>query len=224
MTMRHRGEGTALWYRAFRYRWLERQIASRPDVTRILDLGCGSGENMWRFVALDRTPMGLDLSHQRLERARAYGPGVQGTATALPFADGSLDMVYVAHLLHHVAEHRSLLRDVRRCLRPGGTLFLVETVDDHPLMRLGRALHPVWHGDAVESRLRYRQLLKDVGAVGFDVVEAGQYSVLFWIWEILPERLAWLDRITPLFTALEVLLHPFAHHWAAHCYCVAVPA
>ena len=224
MTMRHRGEGTALWYRAFRYRWLERQIASRPDVSRILDLGCGSGENMWRFMALARTPMGVDISLQRLGHARAYGPGVQGTATALPFADGSLDMVYVAHLLHHVAEHRSLLRDVRRCLRPGGTLFLVETVDDHPLMRLGRVLHPAWRGDAVESRLRYQQLLEDVRAAGFDVVEGGQYSVLFWIWEILPERFAWLDLITPLFTALEVLLHPLAQRWSAHCYCVAVPA
>jgi len=55
MTMRHRGEGSALWYRAFRYRWLEHQIATRPDVMRILDLECGSEENMWRFVEWGRS-------------------------------------------------------------------------------------------------------------------------------------------------------------------------
>ncbi|MBN1641394.1 MAG: methyltransferase domain-containing protein, partial [Anaerolineae bacterium] len=223
MTMRHRGEGTALWYRAFRYRWLERQIASRHDVRRILDLGCGSGENMWRFVELGRAPIGLDVAFQRLRQARAHGAVVQGTGSALPFADRSLDMVYAAHVLHHVGAHRLLLRDLRRCLRPGGTLFLVESVEDHPLMRLGRALYPEWRGDAVELRLRYRQLIEEVRAAGFDVVEAGQYSVLFWLWEVLPERWAWLDRFTPLFTALEVLLHPLARRWAAHCYCVALP-
>jgi hypothetical protein len=46
MKMLHRGEGTALWYRVVRYRWLERQIAACSDVRRILDLGCGSGENI----------------------------------------------------------------------------------------------------------------------------------------------------------------------------------
>jgi ubiquinone/menaquinone biosynthesis C-methylase UbiE len=224
MTMRHRGEGTALWYRAFRYRWLERQIASHPDVTRILDLGCGSGENMWRFLELGRAPVGLDLTNERLRRAQRYGPVVQASASALPFADGSLDLVYATHVLHHVAAHRRLLCDVRRCLRQGGTLLLVETVEDHPVLRLGRALHPVWRGDAVESRLRYRQLVKEVRAAGFDLIEAGQYSVLFWLWEILPERWPVLDRLTPLFTALEVLLHPLAQRWAAHCYCLAVPS
>jgi ubiquinone/menaquinone biosynthesis C-methylase UbiE len=219
--MRHRGEGSPLWYRVFRYRWLERQIAARPDVSRILDLGCGSGENMWRFVEWARTPLGLDVAHRRLRRARTFGPAVQGEATALPFASRALDMVYAAHLLHHVAGSGALLGEARRCLRPGGVLFLVETVEDHPLVRLGRRLHPRWGGDAVATRLYAGQLIEAVRAAGFEVIESGQYSVLFWVWEVLPERIPWLDRLTPLFLVLEVLLRRVAGRWGAHCYCVA---
>jgi ubiquinone/menaquinone biosynthesis C-methylase UbiE len=219
--MRHRGEGSPIWYRVFRYRWLERQIATRPDVRRILDLGCGSGENTWRFVEWARTPLGLDVAHRRLQQARTFGPVVQGEATALPFADRALDMVYAAHLLHHVAGYGALLSEARRCLRQGGILFLVETVEDHPLVRLGRRLHPRWHGDAVATRLYARQLIEAVHAAGFEVIESGQYGALFWIWEMLPERIAWLDRLTPLFLVLEVLLHRAAGRWGAHCYCVA---
>jgi SAM-dependent methyltransferase len=223
MTMRHHGEGSALWYRVFRYRWLEQQIAARPDVNRILDLGCGSGENTWRLAGRAQTVLALDVSHPRLQRARQYGPVVQGQATALPLADGSLDMIYAAHVLHHVAAPGDLLRQARRCLRPGGTLLLVETLEDHPLLRLGRALRPRWNGDAVHTRLRFADLLALVRDAGFSVLESGQYSVLFWVWELLPERAPWLDRLTPLFVALEVPLSRIARRWSAHGYCVAVP-
>jgi SAM-dependent methyltransferase len=222
MTMRHRGEGTALWYRAFRYRWLERQIATRPDVTRILDLGCGGGENMWRFVEWRRVPFGLDIARGRLAQARAYGPVVQGEGTRLPFPDAAFDLAYAAHLLHHVTAYQALLGETRRCLRPGGMLFLVETVEDHPLVRLGRDLYPRWRGDAVETRLAFETLLAAVREAGFDVLEAGRHNVLFWVWEVLPERVPWLDRLTPFFTALEVPLQRVARGWAAHGYCLAV--
>jgi len=169
-------------------------------------------------------PLGLDLAHSRLKRARIQGPVVQGRATFLPFADASLDMVYAAHLVHHIVAYRSLLREVRRCLRPGGTLYLVETVENYPLVRLGRTLHPWWRGDAVETRMYFERFVQAVRAAGLDVAEAGQYSVSFWIWEVLPEHISWLDWVTPLFTALEVLLNRIAGRWAAHCYCVAAPA
>jgi hypothetical protein len=106
-------------------------------------------------------------------------------------------------------------------LRRGGILFLVDTVQDHPLVRLGRVLHPQWHGDAVATRLYAGQLIEAVREAGFEVIEAGQYSLLFWIWEVLPERVPWLDWLTPLFLIPEALLRRAAGRWGAHCYCVA---
>ena len=220
--MRHVGEGTEHWYTAFRYRRIEREIATRPDVTRVLDLGCGRGENMWRFVECSRTPVGLDVDHARLVEARSYGPVVVGTGTRLPFAWDALDLVYAAHVLHRVAGLNELLRQAWRCLRPGGTLFLVESVEDHPLMRLGRSLHPWWKGDRVHTRLRFLQLVQRVRDAGFRVVDAERYSALFWLWEVLPERFQWMVRITPLFIRLEALVQPIARRWGAHGYVVAV--
>jgi SAM-dependent methyltransferase len=224
MTMRHRGEGSALWFRVFRYRLLERRLAAQSAVRRVLDLGCGGGENMWRLAEQAQTVVGLDLSHPRLREAQRSGPVVQGGAAALPFADGAFDMVYAAHVLHHVDAPEELMGQVQRCLRAEGILFLVETLDDHPLLRLGRDLHPQWRGDRVHTRLRFESLLDLVRASGFRVLEAGQYSVFFWLWELLPERVPWLDWLTPLFVALEVPLSWLARRWSAHGYCVAVSA
>jgi SAM-dependent methyltransferase len=224
MTMRHRGEGSALWFRVFRYRLLERRLAAHPAVQRVLDLGCGGGENMWRLAEHAQRVVGLDVSHPRLRAAQRFGPVVQGGAAALPFAGGAFDVVYAAHVLHHVDAPGALMGQVRRCLRAGGILFLVETLDDHPLLRLGRDLYPHWRGDEVHTRLRFEGLLDLVRASGFRVLEAGQYSVFFWLWELLPERVPWLDWLTPLFVALEVPLSGLARRWSAHGYCVALSA
>ena len=132
-------------------------------------------------------------------------------------------MVYAAHVLHHVDEHGALLAEVYRCLRPQGILLLIETVENHPLVRVGRTLHPWWHGDAVQARFKFSSLLAAVQNARFDVLEAAQYSVFFWLWELLPERFAWLDKATPLFVALELLLARILQRWGAHCYCVARP-
>ena len=149
---------------------------------------------MWRFVEWGRTPLGIDVAYDRLCQARAHGPVVEGEATSLPLANEAFDMVYLAHILHHVADSRALLREVSRCLRPGGTLFVVETLEDNPLIRLGRAMHPWWRGDAIETRLRFGELIEVVRRAGFDVQEAGQHSVVFWLWEVLPEHLQVLTR------------------------------
>ena len=91
------------------------------------------------------------------------------------------------------------------------------------LLAILTCLRPSWRGDAVCTRLRFAGLLDLVRAAGFRVQEAGQYSVFFWIWELLPERFPVLDGLTPLFLALEVPLSHIARRWSAHGYCVAVP-
>jgi hypothetical protein len=124
-------------------------------------------------------------------------------------------------LRYRVFRYRTLLNKARRCLRRGGFLFLVGTVEDHPLVRLGRRWHPWWGGDAVKARLYAGQLVEALRTAGFEVVEAGQDGVLFWIWEVLPERIPCLDGLTPLFLALEDLLRRVARRWGAHCCCLA---
>jgi predicted SAM-dependent methyltransferase len=44
--------------------------------------------------------------------------------TALPFADGTYDLVYASHVLEHIRDDEAALREIRRVLRPGGLAVL----------------------------------------------------------------------------------------------------
>ena len=54
-----------------------------------------------------------------------------------------------------------------------------------------------------------------------DVEQAQQYSVLFWLWEILPDQLPFMEKLTPVFVALERLLVRIGRRYSAHCFLVA---
>ncbi|MCA9941223.1 MAG: class I SAM-dependent methyltransferase [Anaerolineales bacterium] len=209
-------------YKLFRYRAVERALVAGIGAGRLLDIGCGDGENLLRFAGLPARRVGLEVSGPRLRQARAHGLDVlQATGTRLPFPDAAFDMIYVAHVLHHVADYPAVLAEIRRCLAPGGVLFLVETVTDHPLLRLARRLYPVWRGDAVEADWRYADLVQILERAGFQVRQSGRYNLLFFLWEMFPLAFWPLEIFTPIFVYLDLLLAKFLSRYAVHCYFVA---
>jgi SAM-dependent methyltransferase len=208
-------------YKVLPYFAAERRLLADGRPLRLLDLGCAAGWNMSRFVQYGQRPVGLDVAAERVVWARLHGPVAVASGLQLPFARGSFDLVYIQHVLHHIGDVGLALAEVYRCLRPGGVLFLVETVEDNPLIRWGRSLHPVWLGDAVNARFRFARLKGLLGEAGFAVEEAGQYSVLFWLWEVLPDHIAFMERLTPLFVAAEQAAGRLARTLGAHCFLVA---
>jgi ubiquinone/menaquinone biosynthesis C-methylase UbiE len=92
---------------------------------RVLELGCGTGLVLERVRAFAPAAGGADLSHGMLRRARARGlPVVQASALALPYRDGSLDLVYSFKVLPHVERLDVALAEVGRVLAPGGAALL----------------------------------------------------------------------------------------------------
>jgi demethylmenaquinone methyltransferase/2-methoxy-6-polyprenyl-1,4-benzoquinol methylase len=72
---------------------------------------------------------GLDFSAAMLERARRKAPEldwVQGDATAMPFEDGGFDAVTIGFGIRNVPDLEQGLRELRRVLRPGGRLAVLE--------------------------------------------------------------------------------------------------
>ena len=72
---------------------------------------------------------GLDFSERMLERAREKSSDVdwvQGDALALPFEDASFDAATVGFGVRNVADLEGGLRELRRVLRPGGRLGILE--------------------------------------------------------------------------------------------------
>jgi len=102
-----------------------------PPGTRILEAGCGDGKSLlamtgrgWDIVAIDfsREAIRISAGQNMLERGRF----VQADAAALPFTDGSFDVVSISHILGHLPEeHRSrAASETERILVQGGFAYI----------------------------------------------------------------------------------------------------
>ncbi len=209
-------------YKVLPYFAVEQAVFGRLETPRILDLGCAAGWNMSRFRQYGRFPMGVDVVPERVTLAAHHGPVAIASGLQLPFPTETFDLIYIQHVLHHIGDVERALAEVRRCLKPGGVLFLIETVEDNLIIRWGRRFYPNWLGDEVNAPFYFAELKETLGAYGFAVETAQQYSVLFWLWEILPDQLPILEKLTPLFVPIEQLLQKWFRCQSAHCFYVAV--
>jgi ubiquinone/menaquinone biosynthesis C-methylase UbiE len=177
---------------------------------------------MSRFGQYGRSAYGLDPVPERVKLAEEHGPVLVASGLDVPVASESFDVVYIQHVLHHIGDVERALKEARRVLKPGGVLFLIETIEDSPIIHYGRRLYPKWMGDEINAPFSFRSLKDQVEDAGFQLAEAERYSVLFWMWEILPDQYPILEKLTPLFVALEQILARTLERFSAHCYLVAV--
>ena len=117
-----------------------------------LDIGCGTGDVA--IAVLRKAPAaritGIDLSAPMLDiamaKTRAAGLETRaiyqvGDATALAFADGSFDGIISAFCLRNVVDHGKAFAEMRRVLRPGGTLAILELT--RPTGRVAGVVHRI---------------------------------------------------------------------------------
>jgi SAM-dependent methyltransferase len=97
----------------------------RRAAGRLLDVGCGRGDLAARFLAHGWSAVGLDVSPEAVESARAAGvDAVEGTLTTASWPDASFDLIVMNHSLEHMPNPMEALRRARALLRPGGTLIV----------------------------------------------------------------------------------------------------
>jgi demethylmenaquinone methyltransferase / 2-methoxy-6-polyprenyl-1,4-benzoquinol methylase len=120
-------------------RW--RRLAARAVVRpadRVLDACCGTGDLAVAASKAGGRVTGLDFSERMLERARRKAPAlewVQGDLLALPFDESSFDAATVGFGIRNVEEVEAGLRELRRVLRPGGRLAVLEITRPRGLLR-----------------------------------------------------------------------------------------
>jgi ubiquinone/menaquinone biosynthesis C-methylase UbiE len=149
----------------------------------VLEVGVGTGRNL-PFYPRDTRLTGVDLSPAMLEiaRERVRGFGIEaelleGDAQALPFPDASFDTVVCALALCNIPDDRQAVAEMKRVLRPGGWLLLLDHVRStwRPVRGLQRLLEPLalrFEGDHL-----LRRPLEHVLAEGFEIEEIERYKL-----------------------------------------------
>lgn len=161
---------------SFRGAMHDRVDAVLPQGGSVLDVGCGTGTFAIAFAARrpDAQVTGIDGDAEILARARAKAGSEavkwrEGLAGELPFADGSLDVVTMSLVLHHLLpdQKREALAEIRRVLKPGGSFHLADWGPPHdPLM--SAALYVTQAIDGFERTAEHRAgrlpaLLREAG-------------------------------------------------------------
>ena len=126
-------------------RW--RRITVRESVRagdRVLDACCGTGDLAIEVRRAGGSVVGLDFSEAMLARARRKEPAIEwvrGDVLALPFEDASFDAVTVGFGVRNVDDLQAGLRELRRVLRDGGRLAILEITQPRGVLAL---FYRVW--------------------------------------------------------------------------------
>ncbi|MBJ7521404.1 MAG: class I SAM-dependent methyltransferase [Solirubrobacteraceae bacterium] len=113
---------------SLRRAFLLEHVDPGPPAPTVLDVGCGEG---WFSEALrdaGAEPVAVDVAAEALRRAERRVPGLVTRLWAhdepLPLDDNSVDIAWAGEVIEHVADVAPWLSELRRALKPGGTLLL----------------------------------------------------------------------------------------------------
>ena len=109
---------------------------------RVLDIGCGTGSMAVlikklhpdaEVVGIDPDPAALSICKRKAKRTGLSVEFDRGFADHMPYADGWFDRVFSSLMFHHLAadEKSATLREIRRVLKAGGSLHLLDFVREH---------------------------------------------------------------------------------------------
>jgi demethylmenaquinone methyltransferase/2-methoxy-6-polyprenyl-1,4-benzoquinol methylase len=162
--------------------WRRRLVGAvamgRPQ--SVLDLATGSGDvalALRTALAPGATVLGMDFSDPMLAEARAKqarqgaGAGLefrQGDALEIPLPEGSFDAVTIAFGLRNMADRARCLSEMRRVLRPGGRVHILEFSQPVPWVRPLYSFHlrrvvPLAAGVLTGDRAAYEYLATSIG-------------------------------------------------------------
>ena len=149
----------------------------------VLEVAIGTGRNLpfypegVRLTGIDFSPTMVELAR---ERARELGMEVdlrEGDAQDLPFPDESFDTVVCTLSLCNIPDDRKAVAEMKRVLRPGGRLLLLDHV--RAASGLGRAIQKALEVVTVplEGEHLLRRPLEHVQAEGFRIEEQERYKL-----------------------------------------------
>lgn len=162
---------------------LRRRVASEIR-GRTLEIGAGTGANVVAYqpgvevTAIDIRPESLSVARNKARPRRDLEYTIScADAQDLPFPDAAFDTVYGTLVFCSIAEPEQALAEIRRVLRPGGRLLLLEHVRGQTAIsrKLTDWLHPLWFALQGACHLN-RETAATVAGAGFRIDETTTHS------------------------------------------------
>jgi 2-polyprenyl-3-methyl-5-hydroxy-6-metoxy-1,4-benzoquinol methylase len=130
---------------------------------RVLDVGAGYGFFLEALEKAGYEAAGMEISEHAAEQARRRARGQvvrQGAEEPFPFPDGGFDAIAMLDVIEHLRDYATALASCRRCLKPGGKLFVI-TLNAHSLARplLGRRWS--WYQDPTHVHMFTARMLRE---------------------------------------------------------------
>jgi ubiquinone/menaquinone biosynthesis C-methylase UbiE len=124
-------------------------LAAKTDLAgkQVLEVGSGRGGGAKHIAAYFKPASytGLDIAQSAVDLANSLHAApnlkfIQGSAEAIPFGDNSIDVIINVESSHAYGSVENFLREVKRVLKPGGYLLLVDFRSDHKMSLFHRQL------------------------------------------------------------------------------------
>lgn len=163
----------------------------------VLELACGTGLLSEKLVSKVRLLEATDFSEAMIRQAKAknYSSRLHYSvqdATALPYATASFDAVVIANALHIMPQPELALAEIRRVLKPGGTLYAPTFINGKGLGFRLRAGIMALGGFKVFSKWSAEEFAAYVTGHGFEVTRTeglgGKIMPLCYLEAVLPTK------------------------------------
>lgn len=177
-----------------------------PEGRKVLDVGCGSGMHLLRFLRLGFEPgnlQGVDLIPERVEKARTILPAAStiriGSASHIDAEDQSVDIVYQSLVFSSILDpalRESVAREMWRVCKPGGGVLWYDFTYNNPKnpsvvgipMKMVRELFP-------DADISYRRVtLAPPIARVVSRIHCALYSVVGAVPLLRTHVVAWLSK------------------------------
>jgi ubiquinone/menaquinone biosynthesis C-methylase UbiE len=153
---------------------------------RMLDIGCSNGDWALYWENLGWKCSGIDIDKEHVEIACQRGIDAKHcdlNRDPVPFADHSFDLIFAGEVIEHLVDTDGFLRELQRCVRPGGAVLITtpNLVSFENRVRILLGIYPIWvnYNLAGSGHVRAytpRVLKKQLREYGFEpVVHKGNW-------------------------------------------------